>query len=189
MGSEAFIRGDAAMSGFHWLGSSASFLDQNPDLDLAGVLTPLGPSSGGVRTISPGFSGLFVMATAAEPREGYLFLKWFFEEKGVDFVVRLAPGTVPASAASLEDPEVSKSPYLGYGRVLEDMKVAKLRNFHVFPGRLDVRSKEPGMAERVFLGEVSAREAVADFLKHADEVFRLYQQDLEEFREKHRIVW
>lgn len=187
-GSEAFVRGDAAMSGFSGLCGAASILDNNPELDIAGVLTPLGPSSGGVRTISPGFGGLFVMATAPDPREAYLFNKWFFEEKALDYVLA-SPGSVPSTTAALENPAFQEDPILGFGRVLEDMQNAELRSFHVFPGRLDVRSEEPAMAERVLLQQATAQEAVDQFLEHAREVFDLYAPDLDEFREKHQIVW
>lgn len=188
VGSEAFIRGEAAMSGFHGLCSAAGILDQNPDLDIAGVLTPLGPSANGVRSISPGFDGIFVMATAADPREGYLFAKWFSEEKALDFV-RTSPGSVPATSAALEDPEIQADPYLGFGRVIEDMQTARLRNFHVFPGRLDVRSQEPAVAESVMLNRATPEQAVARFLSHAQDVFMLYDDDLDEFREAHEIIW
>jgi ABC-type glycerol-3-phosphate transport system substrate-binding protein len=188
VGSEAFIRGEAAMSGFHGICSAASFLDQNPDLDIAAVLTPLGPSSGGQRTISPGFGGLFVMATASDPREAYLFIKWFFEEKSLE-MVKLSPGSVPATTAALDDPSIQENPYLGFGRVIEDMLEARLRYFHVFPGRLDVRSQEPAIAETVFLQRATPQEAVDRFLVHARDVWELYEEDLAEFLEDHQIVW
>lgn len=187
-GSEAFVRGDAAMSGFSGICGAAGLLDNNPDLDIAGVLTPLGPSSGGVRTISPGFNGLFVMATAEDPREAYMFNKWFFEEKAIDFVLA-SPGSVPSTTAALENPAFQEDPILGFGRVLDEMQAAELRSFHVFPGRLDVRSEEPAVAERVLLQESTAQEAVDQFLEHAREVFDLYAPDLDEFREQHQIVW
>lgn len=187
-GSEAFVRGDAAMSGFAGLCAAAQVLDNNPDLDIAGVLTPLGPNSGGVRTISPGFGGLFVMATAEDPREAYLFNKWFFEEKSLDYVLA-SPGSVPSTTAALENPAFQEDPILGFGSVLEGMQNAELRSFHVFPGRLDVRSEEPAMAERVLLLQATPQEAVDQFLEHASEVFDLYAPDLDEFREKHQIVW
>lgn len=187
-GSEAFVRGDAAMSGFSGLCHAAGYLDSNPDLDIGAVLTPLGPSAGGVRTISPGFNGLFVMADAADPREGYLFIKWFFENKALDFVLN-SPGNIPSTTAALDNPTFQESPIYGFGSVLEDMQVAELRTFHVFPGRLDVRSAEPGMAEKVLLGESSAQEAVDEFLQHAQEVFELYSPDLDEFRDAHQINW
>jgi ABC-type glycerol-3-phosphate transport system substrate-binding protein len=188
IGSEAFIRGEAAMSGFHGIGSAAGMLDQNPDLDIAAVLTPLGPSSGGVRTISPGFSGIFVMATNPAPQEGYLFAKWFFEEKALGFVA-ISPGSVPTTTAALDDPDIQNDPYLGFGRVIEDMQTARLRNFHVFPGRLDVRVQEPAMAESVMLGQATPEEAVERFLRHAEGVFDLYAEDLAEFLEDYAIVW
>jgi ABC-type glycerol-3-phosphate transport system substrate-binding protein len=188
IGSEAFIRGEAAMSGFHGICSAAGFVDQNPDLDIAAVLTPLGPSSGGERTISPGFNGLFVMAGAANPLESYLFIKWFFEEKSLE-LTQLSPGTVPATTAALEAPEVQEDPYLGFGRVIEDMLEARLRYFHVFPGRLDVRAQEPAVAESVFLQRATPQEAVDRFLVHARDVWELYEEDLAEFLEDHRIVW
>lgn len=187
-GGEAFIRGDAAMSGFHGLCSAANMLDQNPELDLGGVATPLGPSADGKRTMSLGFDGIFVMADAADPLEGYLFAKWFFENKGIGLTL-VSPGKVPAMRAALDDPEMLNSPILGFGSVLQALENAKLRNFHVFPGRLDVRSQEPPMAEAVFLGQVAPQDAVDAFVKHAEEVFRLYEEDLREFREQHQIVW
>jgi sn-glycerol 3-phosphate transport system substrate-binding protein len=187
-GSEAFIRGEAAMSGFHGICSAAGMIDQNPDLDIAAVLTPLGPSAGGERTISPGFDGIFVMATNPAPREAYLFSKWFFEEKALGLVA-ISPGSVPSTTAALDSPEIQEDPYLGFGRVIEDMQTARLRNFHVFPGRLDVRSQEPAMAEGVMLGQVAPAEAVDTFLSHAEEVFNLYADDLSEFLDEHAVVW
>lgn len=187
-GSEAFVRGDAAMSGFHGICSAAGLIDQNPDLDLAAVLTPLGPSANGVRTISPGFDGIFVMATNPAPMESYKFAKWFFEEKALG-MVRITPGAVPATTAALEDPEIQEDPYLGFGRVIEDMQTAELRSFHVFPGRLDVRSQEPTVAESVMLGQSTPQEAVDRFLAHAEDVFDLYADDLAEFLESYAIVW
>lgn len=190
-GHEAFIRGEAAMTGYAaeieaGIHLAASILNENPDLNLGAVLSPLGPSSGGERTISPGYSGLHVMADAADHREGYLFIKWFFEEKALDFV-RTMPGAVPSTTAALEEPALLEDPLVG--RVIEDMLVAHLRNFHVFPGRLDVRAEEPGTAESVLLGRADAREAVENFLNHAERVFQLYDEDLTEFREAHEIVW
>ena len=176
------------MTGFRGLCHAAGILDDNPELDIAGVLTPLGPSSGGIRTISPGFGGLFVMADAADPHEGYLFNKWFFEEKSADYVLA-SPGSVPATTAALDNPAFQEDPILGFGRVLEDMQKAELRSFHVFPGRLDVRSEEPGMAETVLLQQATAQESVDKFLEHARGVFELYDVDLDEFRETHKILW
>lgn len=187
-GSEAFVRGDAAMTGFQGLCDAARFLDENPDLDIAGSLTLLGPSSEGKLTISPGFNGLFVMAGADDPREAYLFNKWFFEEKSLDFTL-ISPGTVPSTSAALSNPAFQEDPILGFGSVLEGMQTAELRTFHVFPGRLDVRSEEPAMAERVLLQEATAQDSVDQFLEHAREVFELYKDDLDEFREIHQIVW
>lgn len=188
IGSEAFVRGDAAMTGFHCLCSSASFLDQNPDLNLAGVLTPLGPSSDGQRIVSLGFGGLFVMADSDDPLASYLFNKWFFEEKTVEYA-KLSPGNVPSATAALEDDFFLNSPYLGFGRVIEAMTTAELRTHHVFPGRLDVRSQEPAIAESVMLGRATAQEAVDTFLVHAAQVFDLYRPDLDEFLEAHELVW
>jgi len=188
VGSEAFIRGEAAMSGFHGLTSAASFIDQNPDLNLAGVLTPLGPSSGGQRTVSLGFGGLFVMADADDPLAGYMFNKWFFEEKAVEFG-QLAPGRVPSSVAALDNEFFQNDPVLGFGRVLEAMQSAELRTHHVFPGRLDVRSQEPAIAESVMLERATPQEAVDKFLRHAEEVFDLYRPDLDEFLAADELVW
>jgi ABC-type glycerol-3-phosphate transport system substrate-binding protein len=188
VGSEAFVRGEAAMSGFHCLCSAAGFIDQNPDLNLAGVITPLGPSSNGQRIVSLGFDGIFVMADAADPREGYLFAKWFFEEKSLG-LVQLSPGTVPSATAALDDEYFQNDPVLGYGSVLEAMETAELRTFHVFPGRLDVRSQEPAMAESVMLERATPQQAVDTFLRHAAQVFDLYRPELDEFLEMHVMVW
>ncbi|NOK78994.1 MAG: hypothetical protein GFH24_608416n38 [Chloroflexi bacterium AL-N5] len=188
VGSEAFVRGEAAMRGFSGICEIAGILDQNPDLDISVVLTPLGPSSDGLRTISPGIDGFFVMAQNPNPREAYLFTKWFFEEKALDFV-KVSPGRIPSTTAALSDPFFSEDPYLGFGRVIEDLQTARLRNFHVFPGRLDVRSQEPAIAESVFLQRATPQQAVDRFLVHAKDVFNLYRLDLDEFLEDHRIVW
>jgi len=188
VGSEAFIRGEAAMSGFHCICSAADFLDQNPDLNLAGVLTPLGPSSDGQRIVSLGFNGLFVMADAADPLEAYLFNKWFFDEKSIEFT-QLSPGTVPSSTEALDNEFFQNDPTLGFGRVLESMQEAELRTHHVFPGRLDVRSQEPAIAESVMLERATPQEAVDTFLEHAREVFDLYRPDLDEFLEADELVW
>ena len=187
-GGEAFIRGDAAMRGFAGICDIASILDQNPDLDISVVLTPLGPSADGVRTMSPGFDGFFVMAENPDPREAYLFTKWFFEEKALDFV-KTSPGRIPSTTAALNDSYFREDPYLGFGRVIDDLQTARLRNFHVFPGRLDVRSQEPAIAESVFLERATPQEAVDKFLGHAENVFDLYRPDLDEFLEQHEIVW
>lgn len=188
VGSEAFVRGDAAMSGFHCLCSAATFLDDNPDLRLAGVLTPLGPSADGQRTVSLGFDGLFVMADAADPREAYLFAKWFFDEKSLG-LAEIAPGTVPSSTAALENEYFQNDPILGFGSVLEAMQSAELRTYHNFPGRLDVRSQEPAIAESVMLERATPQEAVDNFLVHAAQVFDLYRPDLDEFVANEELVW
>jgi len=188
VGSEAFVRGEAAMSGFHCLCSSANFMDDNPELNLAGVLTPLGPSSDGKRIVSLGFSGLFVMAGAEDPLAGYTFNKWFFDEKTIEFT-QLSPGSVPSSAAALDDEYFQNDPTLGFGKVLEGMLDAELRTHHVFPGRLDVRSEEPAIAESVMLGRATPQEAVDTFLVHAEEVFELFRPDLDEFLAADALIW
>lgn len=188
VGSEAFVRGEAAMSGFHGITSAAGFLEQNPDLNLAAVLTPLGPSSGGKRIVSLGFAGLFVMADAEDPLAGYMFNKWFFEEKSVEFV-KLQPGRVPSSTAAAEDEYFQTDPVLGFGKVIEAMTEAELRTHHVFPGRLDVRSQEPAIAESVMLERATPQEAVDTFLAHAEEVFELFRPDLDEFLAADALVW
>ncbi len=188
MGSEAFVRGEAAMSGFHCLCSAGSFIDDNPDLNLAGVLTPLGPGADGVRTVSLGFGGLFVMADAADPLEAYLFAKWFFEEKSLDFV-KLSPGNVPSATAALDDEYYQNDPILGFGSALDAMLTAELRSHHVFPGRLDVRSQEPAMVEVVMLDRATPEEAVERFLQHTEEVFDLYREELDEFLVQQALVW
>ncbi len=188
VGGEAFIRGDAAMQGFAGICAAASVVDQNPDLDIGAVLTPLGPSADGVRTISPGFEGFFVMADNPAPRDAYLFNKWFFEEKALDYI-KITPGSIPSTTAALDDPSFQDDPYLGFGQVIEDLQADRLRNFHVFPGRLDVRSQEPTIAESVFLQRATPEQAVDRFLAHAEDVFNLYRPDLDEFLEQHQIVW
>lgn len=185
-GAEAFVRGDAAMVGFVGTANAAGFLDENPNLDIGVVPTPLGPSANGVRTISPGYEGLHIINGTEDPREAYLFIKWFFEEKALDFA-RIAPGSVPSTVAALEDPEFRDDPLLG--RVIEAMQAAELRSFHNFPGRLDVRSEEPGMAESVLLQQATPEEAVERFVKHAERVFQIYSTDLQEFAESQKIVW
>jgi ABC-type glycerol-3-phosphate transport system substrate-binding protein len=187
VGSEAFIRGDAAMSGFHNLNAAAGFIDQNPDLRVAGVLTPLGPSAEG-HIVSLGFNGLFVMADAADPLEAYLFNKWFFEEKSLG-LAQLTPGTVPSATASLENEYFQNDPVLDYGNVLETMLTAELRTHHVFPGRLDVRSQEPAVVESVMLQRATPEEAIERFNQHTAEVFDLYRFDLDEFLEQDELVW
>jgi ABC-type glycerol-3-phosphate transport system substrate-binding protein len=152
------------------------------------VLTPLGPSSGGQRIVSLGFGGLFVMADASDPVAGYMFNKWFFEEKSVEFV-KLLPGRVPSSAAALDDEYFQNDPVLGYGRVIQGMTEAELRTHHVFPGRLDVRSQEPTIAESVMLERATPQEAVDTFLAHAEQVFELYREELDEFLEVDALIW
>lgn len=188
VGSEAFVRGEAAMRGFAGICDIATILDQNPDLDIGAVLTPLGPSADGVRRVSPGMDGFFVMADNPNPREAYLFAKWLFEEKAVD-LAKISPGRIPAVAAALDDPDFVESPYFGFGQVLEDFQAATLRNFHNFPGRLDVRAQEPAVAETVFLQRATPQQAVDRFLGHARQVFDLYRPDLDEFVENYEVVW
>jgi ABC-type glycerol-3-phosphate transport system substrate-binding protein len=188
VGSEAFIRGDAAMSGFHCMCSAAGFIDQNPDLNLMGVLSPLGPSSDGNRIVSLGFGGLFVMADGADPLEAYLFNKWFFEEKSIDYA-KLAPGRIPSSTAAIDDEYFQNDPVLGFGAVLDAMMSAELRSQHVFPGRLDVPATERDMVESVMLEYSTAQEAVDTFKANAAEVFDLYRPDLDEFLAADELVW
>jgi ABC-type glycerol-3-phosphate transport system substrate-binding protein len=188
VGSEAFVRGEAAMRGFASICDIATMLDDNPDLDIGAVLTPLGPSAEGVRRVSPGMDGFFVMANNPNPRDAYLFIRWFFEEKAVDFA-KISPGRIPSVAAALDDPEFLESPFFNFGQVLEDFQAATLRNFHNFPGRLDVRSQEPAMAETVFLRRATPQQAVDRFLTHARQVFDLYREDLDEFVANYEVVW
>ena len=152
------------------------------------MLTPLGPSADGQRTVSLGFNGLFVMADAEDPRAAYEFIKWFFEEKSLPYT-QISPGAVPSITAALDDPAIQSDPLLGNGSVIEALQEAELRTFHVFPGRLDVRTQEPAIAESIFVGDSTPQESVGRFLEHAQEVFTLYEQDLAEFREQHEIVW
>jgi ABC-type glycerol-3-phosphate transport system substrate-binding protein len=128
------------------------------------------------------------MADSKDPRESYLFIKWFLEEKADDYAL-VSPGAIPSTTAALDNPAYKEDPVLGFGKVLEDMQEAELRTFHVFPGRLDVRSEEPAVAETVLLQQATPQEAVDKFLEHATEVFKLYEEDLNEFRENHKIVW
>jgi hypothetical protein len=52
-----------------------------------------------------------------------------------------------------------------------------------------VRAKEPEMVEKVLLWKATPEEAVAEFKKHAAEVFARYEPELKKFREAHRLVW
>ncbi len=73
--------------------------------------------------------------------------------------------------------------------VLEALLSAELRTHHVFPGRLDVRSQEPAMAESVMLERATPQEAVDTFLEHAAQVFDLYRPDLDEYLAADALVW
>ncbi len=190
-GHESFIQEEAAMAGFvgeisFGVHAAATMIAENPDLDLGAVLSPLGPSSDGTRKISTGYGGIHVMADTADPLESYLFAKWFFEEKSLDYVLTM-PGAVPANVAGIEHPVYMEDPLVN--RQVLEIGDGILRNFHVFPGRLDVRSEEPTMAESVVLGIATPEEAVETFLQHAEEVFALYREELDEFKEAHVIVW
>ena len=45
------------------------------------------------------------------------------------------------------------------------------------------------MMDNVVLGVMSAREAVELFKQHADKVFAENRAELDEFRQKHKMVW
>ena len=136
--------------------------------------------------ISSGFWGPIIMSACEYPRDAYLFIKWLSENKSIE--IAKANESIPAFAKkALADPQWTDS--VLHGRMLKWYFSNLPRNFHVFPGRLDVRSEEPGMAESVLLGKATPEEAVAKFKKHATAVFELHKDELDEYRANHKIVW
>lgn len=183
-GEQAFAEERAALQiGSHSVGG---VLEVNPDLEgqLGVFPIPAGPSQVGPAKVSVGFHGFHVMEPAEHPREAYLFAKWFVENYGPELswpVRRLPVHTDPELIAQYE----------------EDFRINQMlprlehpvRNFHVFPGRLDVRTEEPGMVERVLMGAATAEEAVRDFKAHAARVFEQMEPEMRELRERAEFVW
>ena len=160
----------------------------NPNMkdNIGAFPIPRGPMATGKVKISSGFWGPIIMSVCKYPRDAYLFIKWLSENKSL--AIAKANESIPAYAKkAMEDPYWSES--VLHGRMLEWYSDNLPRNFHVFPGRLDVRSEEPGMAEKVLLGRATPTEAVAEFKKHAKQVFELHKEELDEYRANHKIIW
>lgn len=182
-GGNPFAEARAAMSiGSHsWAGT----VNLNPDLDgkLGVIPIPPGPSQVGPAKVSVGFHGFHVMEPAEYPRESYLFAKWFVENFAEEMAYTFR--RLPAMSGT----DIS--------RYEEDFRINQMlprlehpvRNFHVFPGRLDVRSEEPGMVERVLMGDATPEEAVRDFKAHAARVFRQMEPEFRQLRESTEFVW
>lgn len=181
----AFVLEKSAMSGYLGHATHVDYLADNPDLDLGFVPSPQGPSAKEYPIGGTGVTGFFVMADTKYPREAYLFAKWFFEEKLLDFCEKT--GHIPANLEALKEPWWRE--HVIHGRMIEFLSRMKLRNFHNFPGRLDVRKEEPAMVEKVLHKRATPEEAIRDFKRHADRVFRLWEKDLREFYKNHKIVW
>jgi ABC-type glycerol-3-phosphate transport system substrate-binding protein len=179
--SEDFANEQVAMQiGYH---SWSSYLGSNPDLQVGIFPIPRGPLAGDTVRISTGYNGLHVLHNAADPREAYLFCKWFIENKSVEFA-RISfnfPAYAKDLSAYREDP--------AYAPMVDHLLKSPVRRFHVFPARLDVRSEEPAMVENVVLGRMTPREAVETFKKHADRVFRENRKELDEFYAIQKEVW
>lgn len=169
-------------------GGYTNLWTQNPNLtdNIGAFPIPRGPMAGDKVKISSGFWGPIIMSKCKNPREAYLFIKWLTENYSLK--IAKANESVPAYAKkALEDPEWAES--VLHGRIIKWFFGNLPRNFHVFPGRLDVRSEEPGMAEKVLLGKAAPKEAVTEFKKHATEVFKLHKAELDEYRANHKIIW
>jgi ABC-type glycerol-3-phosphate transport system substrate-binding protein len=178
---EDFANDKVAMEiGFH---SWSRQLGVNPDLEAGCFPIPPGPMAGDTVKISTGYNGLHVMHDAADPREAYLFCKWFIENKSAEFAklgYRFAAYAKDLSAYR-EDP--------AFAPMVDHLLKSPVRKFHVFPARLDVRSEEPAMVENVLLGKMTARESVENFKKHADRVFEENREEIDEFYAIQGQVW
>jgi len=171
-----------------WLGAAgqaANFWDINPDLDFGTFDIPKGPMAGETIKKSPGHNAIYVLSHTKYPREAYLFARWWVLEKSVAFNDKFQ--SIPVLNKALEDPELATNPRIA--PMLESLKKNKLRNFHGFPGRLDVRVKEPEIVEKVLLWKATPEEAVAEFKEHVAEVWARWEPELKKFREAHRLVW
>ena len=178
---EDFANERVAMQiGYH---SWQSQLGVNPDLKVGVFPIPRGPMAGDTVKVSTGYNGLHVMHDASDPRECYLFAKWFVENKSTEFAK--ISFRFPAYAKNLdayrEDP--------AYAPMVDHLLKSPVRTFHVFPARLDVRSEEPAMVENVLLGNMTARESVENFKKHADRVFKENRKEIDEFYAIQGLVW
>jgi sn-glycerol 3-phosphate transport system substrate-binding protein len=178
---EDFANGKVAMQlGYHaW----NRIIGQNPNLRIGVFPIPKGPLAGDTVRISTGYNGMHVMHNASNPKESYLFIKWFIENKSVDF--SWLTYRFPAYAASLEKYENDPA----YAPMIPHLEKSPVRRFHVFPARLDVRSEEPAILDNVLLGIMSPREAVETFKKHADRVFAENRAELDDFIRIQKIVW
>jgi len=166
-------------------GIAAAFWEINPDLDFGTFQMPKGPMAGETINISPGHAAVYVLSHSENPREAYLFARWWVLEKSLAFNEEFQG--IPVLYKALENRDLATNPMIA--PMLESLKNNTLRSFHVFPGRLDVRAKEPEMVEKVLLWKATPEEAVAEFKEHAAEVFARYEPELKKFREAHRLVW
>lgn len=180
-GEQGFVNETIAMQiGYHaFHGATVT----NPDLDAGAFPIPRGPRAGSSVRISTGYDGFHVMEPARNPRESYLYAKWFVENRAAEYA--LATGVFPAYAQSLAEYEEDPR----YAPMIPHLLNSPVRRFHVFPARLDVRSEEPAMIENVLLGRYTPEEAVRVFKQHADRVFRENAAELNAFRANHRTVW
>jgi sn-glycerol 3-phosphate transport system substrate-binding protein len=170
----------AMQIGYH---SWATQLGPNPDLEAGCFPIPRGPMAGDTVRISTGYNGLHVMHDASDPREAYLFAKWFVENKSSEYakIGYRFPAYAKDLDAYREDPS--------FAPMVEHLEKSPVRRYHVFPARLDVRSEEPSMVENVVLGRMTAKEAVETFKKHADRVFKENRQEIDEFLAIQEQVW
>ena len=181
-GERPFAEERAAMQiGYH---SPYGLINLNPALEgrVGTFPIPQGPSSDGTPKISTGFNGFYAIQPAEHTREVYLFAKFFIENYSVEYAK--SGWRIPALAENLD--EYEQNPLVS--PMLPRLN-NPVRNFHVFPGRLDVRSGEPATVERVILGQMSPEESVRRFKEHAANVFDQMSRELAEFRTNHEIVW
>ncbi|NCC66214.1 MAG: extracellular solute-binding protein, partial [Spirochaetia bacterium] len=164
--------------------SPGTVLSMNPDLDIALFPIPKGPLGEGKPVkISTGYDGWHVVQPAKNPRESYLFAKFFVENYSQEYA--LAAYSFPARAKSLdsyrEDPM--------YAKMVDHLLESPVRNFHVFPARLDVRSEEPTMVQNVLARRATPEAAVRTFKQHTARVFAQNKSVLETFASRHGLVW
>ena len=182
MAGDAGIVNEMAAMQIGW-GGFRGFEITNPNIEGGVFPIPRGPRAGDTVRLSTGYDGMHMMMPGQHAREGYLFAKWFAENKALEYA--WVTGVFPAYVSDLTRYEDDPA----FAQMIPHLMQNPVRRFHVFPARLDVRSEEPAMVENVLMGRFTPQEAVRVFKQHADRVFQENQRELQRFRENHRIVW
>ncbi|MBE0478837.1 extracellular solute-binding protein [Candidatus Aerophobetes bacterium] len=176
---------ESGLSAMHQGGAGLFYRELDPGIKVGVFANPKGPMAGETIKMSPGHRGLYVLSPTRYPKETYLFAKWFILNKALDYCLKF--GHTPALRSAFLDPEVRANPRIG--PVIEAMEKNKLRNFHMFPGRMDMREKEPEIVDKVLNWLATPEEAVASFKEHTRKVLERWEPELKKYREAHKLVW